>query len=139
MKKLTQENLKRFYYLDNVVKSLKKTIDSLKKDIKLALKDGESIESGNMNALIKVVERSASLSKNKVLEMFSDVLSREEIERRINNLPKSSYETLTVSPVKDVEFINIEIDDYAYTILNAIPNNPLKVVRQNEVSGESSK
>jgi len=139
MKKLTQENLKRFYYLDNVVKSLEKTIDSLKKDIKLALKDGESIESGNMNALVKVVERSASLSKNKVLEMFSDVLSREEIERRINNLPKSSYETLTVSPVKDVEFINIEIDDYAYTILNAIPNNPLKVVRQDEVSGESSK
>jgi len=125
MKNLTQFNLKRYFYINKVVKKLDDAKKELNTMIKDALQGGEFQESGNMVALVKSSERSGSLSKNTVIGMFSDVMSKDEIENRISLLPKTTVYTLNVSPLSGESMMLVEIDDYCYEVLGAIPDSKI--------------
>lgn len=127
MKMLAQEDLRKVYYVDQIVKRLPDYSKSLKDLIKESLLKGALVEPGNLSSLVKSYERAESLSKEKVIDIFSDVLSKEEIERRLNNLQKKSISSLIISPNSRQEEINLAIDDYTLTIFSAVPDNQLLI------------
>ena len=95
MEVLTQRNLKKYKAIDYLIKNLSDNQKVLKTEFIAALNEGEVPEMGEITILLATKER-RSLSKDKIIDVFSDILVKSKIIERIESIPKTPYEVLNV-------------------------------------------
>ena len=132
MKVLTQENLRRFKYLGAIIKGLSSHEKSLKSQIKHSLEAGEKLKTGVLFARLSTTSR-ASLSKDKVISAFLDVMSISEIERRLSSIPKTETTSAKVEFLETPHDFNAQVEGLVWKILDTLPNG-----RKNNKNGKKN-
>uniref|UniRef100_A0A6H1ZC47 Uncharacterized protein n=2 Tax=viral metagenome TaxID=1070528 RepID=A0A6H1ZC47_9ZZZZ len=133
MKVLTQENLKKYKYLEAIIKGLSSHVKSLKKQFENSLMEGEKLKPGDLIARLSTTSR-ASLSRDKVIAAFLDVMNQVEIEKRLNSIPKTDSTGAKIEFIVLPQDFNAVVETLIYKILEKIPNG-----KKNNKNGKNGK
>lgn len=97
---LTQKNLKRYKTIDSLIKILSDSQRTLKKEFIEALTNGEVPEMGELTISLTNREK-RTLSKDKIVKVFSDILVESKIKEKLESIPKTEYQMLSVDFIVD--------------------------------------
>ncbi len=95
---INSKTLKRFAILKEIEKNVKKALGKIKNDILINWEESTKHHFHGISYEVNTATRK-TLSKEKIVDVFSDVLSKKEIEARLDKIPVSEYNIIKVFPV----------------------------------------